>query len=165
MPNAAFPRTATVTFTLSVAPDGEAPSGTDLATYLAALLSSSDEREPGGFTLSDPTVFTEPVAVVIDMTDGNLQSAVGEIPMCVIGLDYDASKDDANCTVRNGQDEDRAQARWLNAEARPEWVADLIDRMEGGQADGDAGQETSSLGHHRVEPAMPERNGAGSTIG
>ena len=129
MPDTAPPRTVTVSFTLSVPPGDEAPSGVDLATYLALLLSEADCRIPG-YSLSDPTVFMEPVAVVVDMTGGNLQSAGAEIPLCVVGVDYDADEEDCNCVIPDGDRAVDAEAHRIYAQVRPDWVALVLDGVD-----------------------------------
>ena len=138
MPDIATPRTVTVSFTLSVPPGAEVPSGADLATYLAHFLSEADRRKPG-YSLSDPTVFMEPVAVVVDVTGGNLQSASAEIPLCVVGVDYDADEEDCNCVIADGDKTVDVEAHRIDAEVRPDWVGvglvldgvDAIDSEDG----------------------------------
>ena len=130
MPDAVSSRTVTVNFALSVPPDAEVPSGVELATYLAGLLSEADKREPGFFSLSDPVVFMEPVAVVVDLTGGNLQSAGAEIPLCVVGVDYDAGEEDCNCVIPDGDRAVDAEAHRIYAEVRPDWVALVLDGVD-----------------------------------
>lgn len=144
MSDTASPRTVTVSFALSVPPGAEVPSGVDLATFLAMLLSEADSREPGFFSLSDPTVFMEPVAVVVDLTGGNLQSAGAEIPLCVVGLDYDAGMEDCNCVIPDGDRTLDAEAHRIYAEVRPDWVGVVLDGVDA--IDSEDGRGTGNLG-------------------
>ena len=133
------PRTVTVTFALSVDPGADAPDATDIAVYLDGLLAASDAREPGPYSLSEPTVFTEPVAVVLNLTGGCLESAEAEIPLCVVGVDYGASRDDCNCFIPQGVDEADAEveAHRIEAEVRPDWVADVLERVNAARTSGE----------------------------
>lgn len=143
MPNTTSPRIVTVSFALSVLPSTGVPSGIDLATYLARLLSEADRREPGPFSLSDPTVFMEPVAVVVDLTGGNFQGAGAEIPLCVVGLDYNADKEDCNYVIPDGDNAIDAEAHRIYAKVRPDWVGVVIESVDA--IDSEDGRGAGSL--------------------
>ena len=143
MPDTVSPRIVTVNLALSVPPDAEVPSGVELATYLAGLLSEADRREPGFFSLFDPVVFMEPVAVVVDLTGGSLQSAGAEIPLCVVGVDYGAGTEDCNCVIPDGDKAIDAEAHRIYAEVRPDWVGVVLGSVDA--IDSEDGREAGSL--------------------
>ena len=149
-------RIVTVTFRATTPSGTETPSAPQIAGYLAALLSASDQREPGFFCLSDPTVFMEPVAVVVNMTDGNLGSAAAEIPLRVVGVDYGAEEEICNSTIPQGDGTSvDVQAHEIQAAVRPGWVRAVLGATTPAGNNSGTGPASSSPDAHVVLLGIP----------
>ena len=139
MQDAESTRLITVSFKATTVPGAWPPSPSEIAGYLTGLLATSDREEPRFFRLFDPTVFTELVTVVIDMTGGALQDAGADVPVRVVGVDYEGDADhesqDAG-TAGNDAAPPAAHACEIRADARPAWVKDMLEGLafEGGFA-------------------------------
>lgn len=87
-------RTITVTFELEV-PEGEKqPSGTDVATFLAAMLEPTFPESKDPYRLVNPIVFIEAPCVVVGVEGGVVQGVSSEVPTEVLIADYDVNDDD-----------------------------------------------------------------------
>lgn len=89
----------TVTLELDGDENGDLPDASEVATALALMLDRSNRAEPAFFLLSEPTVFMEPVAVVVNASGGVVQGATAEIPMQLIAVDYGCDAEDCNRLV------------------------------------------------------------------
>jgi hypothetical protein len=82
-------RTITVTFDLEVPEGVEEPDGSDIALFLQAEMNAYKGADRDIYHLNNPTVYMEPLGVIVDFSGGIFHGAFTEVPTTVVAIDTD----------------------------------------------------------------------------